>query len=330
MHSIFINPIFILDDNNITLLDQSASINNKFKKDFALSKQFLEQYYYSPETIRSYLKEIERLLIWCIYLGKVNIAKLQAKHLIAYQQFLKNPKPKNIWCGSARSKQNPNNKINHKWRPFVGKLSASSIMKIYKILMIFFKYLVNQKYIINELVIKTYISKKSKNKSNFNYLELNEVQAVLTALSDLQRQNKKHEFEVSRAKHVVLLLFYTGLSNIEIIDNSINNFVNYKQKWFLRLSNKKLLPVDPALVESWKNFKATINKANSFINKHQIPLIPNKDLKTTIKAKRINQIVKWAFNLGALNFEPHNLKIAFKLRKASARWLRNSYIKFNL
>jgi site-specific recombinase XerD len=244
MHSIlFITPIFILDNNNIKLLKQSANINNKFKKDFAVSKQFLEQYLHSPETIRSYLKEIERLLVWCIYLGKVNIAKLQAKHLIAYQKFLKDPKPKNIWCGSARSKQDPNNKINPKWRLFVGKLSTTSIIKIYKILMIFFKYLVNQKYIINDLINKEYIHKRSKNNSNSNYLELNEIQAILTALSDLQCQNKQREFEVNRAKYVVLLLFYTDLSNMEIFVNNMNNFVKHKQKWFLRLSNKKLLPI---------------------------------------------------------------------------------------
>lgn len=327
---LFVIPIFILDDNNVKLFTQSRDITNKFTKDFEISIQFLQQYSNSKETLRSYLKEIERLLIWCIYLGKVNISKLQLKHLISYQKFLKNPKPKNIWCGASVSKQDLNNKINPKWRLFVDSLSTSSIIKIYKILMIFFKYLVEQKHIINNPINKKHIPKGSKNKINNNYLELNEIQAILTALSDFQAQSKQYAFEVNRAKYVILLLFYTGLPTREIIIKNMNNFEKHKKNWFLRLSSKKLLPIHPEFIESWENFKATINKSNQFTNQHPIPLIPNKDLKTSIKAKRINQIIKWAFNLGALSFEPHNLKIAFKLRKASIIWLKNSYIKFNL
>lgn len=325
-----ITPIFILNDNNIKLLKQSDNIKVKFNKDLQISKKFLKQYSSTPETIRSYTKEIERLLLWCIHLAKINLTEIQEKHLISYQKFLKNPKPKNIWCGSARSKQDPNNKINPKWRLFVGKLRISSIIKIYKILMIFFKYLVNQKYIIHDFVNKIHVPKKSNNKNNSNYLELSEIQAILTALSNLQLTNQQHAFELNRAKYIVLLLFHTGLSNAEIIINNMNNFVKHKQKWFLRLSNQKLLAINPSLVKAWQSFKATINNPTPLANNHQIPLIPNKDLKTPIKAKRINQIVKWALDLGALNFEPHNLKIAFKLRKASTKWLRNSYTKFNL
>jgi site-specific recombinase XerD len=327
---LFVIPIFILDDNKVKLITQSKDITNNFAKDFEISIQFLQQYSNSKETLRSYLKEIERLLVWCIYLGKVNISKLQLNHLISYQKFLKNPKSKNIWCGASVSKQDLNNKINPKWRLFVDNLSTSSIIKIYKILMIFFKYLVEEKYIINNPINKKHIPKRSKNKINNNYLELNEIQAILTALSDFQAQNKQYEFEVNRAKYVILLLFYTGLPAREIIVNNMNNFEKHNKNWLLRLSNKKLLPIHPDLMESWGNFKATINKSNQFTNQHPIPLIPNKDLKTSIKAKRINQIIKWAFNLGALSFEPHNLKIAFKLRKASIIWLQNSYIKFNL
>lgn len=270
----FVTPIFILNDNNIKLLTQSAGITNKVTKDFEISKQFLEQYSHSSETIRSYLKEIERLLIWCVYLGKVNISQLQLKHLLTYQNFLKKPRPKNIWCGSSMPKQAANKEINPKWRLFVGDLSTSSIIKIYKILVVFFKYLVDQKYLINNPINKKYIPRRSKNTINTHYLELNEIQTILTALSDFENQNKQYEFEVNRAKYVILLLFHTGLASSEIIINNINNFVKYKKNWFLRLSNKKLLPIHPDLVESWKNFKLTINKSIQLKNKNQIPLIP--------------------------------------------------------
>ncbi|MCP4763411.1 MAG: hypothetical protein GY870_16685 [archaeon] len=55
---------------------------------------FLNEYNDSPETLRSYAKEIERLLLWCIHIEKINISSLRRNHLLDYQKFLKVPKPK--------------------------------------------------------------------------------------------------------------------------------------------------------------------------------------------------------------------------------------------
>jgi hypothetical protein len=55
--------------------------------------------------LRSYAKEIERLLLWCIHVGKVNISSLHREHLSKYQDFLKNPTPKKLWCGPNVGRQ---------------------------------------------------------------------------------------------------------------------------------------------------------------------------------------------------------------------------------
>ena len=90
---------------------------------------FLNEYKDSPETLRSYAKEVERLLLWCIHVAKVNISSLRRNHLTDYQDFLKNPLPQKIWCGTATSKLKKDGTYNPDWRPFVNGLSANSIKK---------------------------------------------------------------------------------------------------------------------------------------------------------------------------------------------------------
>jgi integrase len=59
--------------------------------------------------------------------------------------------------------------------------------------------------------------------------------------------------------------------------------------------------------------------------KEKTPLIPMQNLVTPISTRRIDQILRWAFNLGAYNFEQKEPIKASKLQSASAHWLRHSY-----
>lgn len=74
------------------------------KTDSEAIHSFLNEYRDSPETLRSYAKEVERLVLWCIHEGNINISSLKRDHLLQYQQFLKNPQPKQLWCGPKIAK----------------------------------------------------------------------------------------------------------------------------------------------------------------------------------------------------------------------------------
>src|SRR3989338_11370911 len=103
---------------------------------------FLQEYKDSPETLRSYAKEVERLLLWCIHVAKVNISSLRRNHLTEYQEFLKNPEPKKTWCGPSTARFKKDGSINPLWRCFTGGLGDNSLKKSIKILDSFFNYLV--------------------------------------------------------------------------------------------------------------------------------------------------------------------------------------------
>ncbi|MCD8499568.1 MAG: tyrosine-type recombinase/integrase [Gammaproteobacteria bacterium] len=64
--------------------------------------------------------------------------------------------------------------------------------------------------------------------------------------------------------------------------------------------------------------------------REKTPLIPMENLKQSISPRRIDQILKWAFSLGAALFERDQPRKASKLHAASAHWLRHSYVTYLL
>lgn len=308
------------------------------KNDAEAISVFLREYKDSAETLRSYAKEIERLLLWCIHIGKTNISSLRRNHLLDYQEFLKNPAPKKLWCGPSVSRLNKNNTLNLNWRPFVKGLGGNSIKKAIKILDSFFNYLVQTNYLIgNPLAVDRRRKKRHQSRPMIidRYLELDEIQATLEALGSHSIKYKEPEFQIARARYIILLLFYTGLRIAEVANHRMGNFMQRENNWFLRIvgKGKKLreVPVPDELLEALAKFRLQVGLPSPQPKfREKVPLIPMQNLKQPISTRRIDQILKWAFSLGALKFDAKNPRKASKLRLASAHWLRHSYVTYLL
>ncbi len=323
------------DDNyNQELGSKLIDANN----DAEAIESFLNEYRESPETLRSYAKEIERLLLWCIHVSKTNISNLRRDHLIAYQDFIKHPAPKKKWCGPSLSRIKKDGAINTDWRPFVKGLGASSLQKTIRILDSFFNYLVQMNYLIgNPLAVDRRRKKRNQTKSRIidRYLELDEIQVTLNALSQYPANNETKEFQAIRAQYIILLLFYSGLRIAEAANHSMGNFIQREGNWFLRVigKGKKLreIPMPDELKEALADFRLKVGLSSPEPKfREKTPLIPMQNLKQSISPRRIDQILKWAFNLGANQFEPEQPQKASKLRQASAHWLRHSYVTYLL
>ncbi len=345
-----IRPLFILADNlsqmgksivEFTQVDYNKELGSALisaKNDAEAISVFLSEFKDSPETLRSYSKEIERLLLWCIHVAKVNISSLRRDHLLEYQSFLKHPTPKKLWCAPSARRQNKDGSINENWRPFVKGLGNSSINKALTILDSFFNYLVQSNYLIgNPLAVDRRRKKrnKSKNKIIDRYLELDEINAVLQSLSEHLINDDKQKFQVIRARYIVLLLFYTGLRIAEAANNRMGNFLQRENNWFLRVTGKgkkvREIPVPDDLLNALGEFRFNIGLPSSVPKfREKTPLIPMQNLKQPISTRRIDQILRWAFDLGSAQFEPDEPRKASKLRAASAHWLRHSYVTYLL
>lgn len=325
---------FTNDDYNKELGSTLIDATN----DAEVISMFLFKYKDSPETLRSYAKEIERLLLWCIHKSKANISSLRRDHMLQYQAFLKNPTPKKLWCGASVAKVTKIGDINPNWRPFVNKLGKSSVNKALKILDSFFNYLVQANYLIgNPLAVDRRRKKRNQTKPRIidRYLELDEIGAVLDALSDYQIQNEADKFKVVRARYIILLLFYTGMRIAESANHKMGNFLRREKNWFLRVKGKgkkiREIPVPDAFLQALAEFRKSAGLPSPEPKfREKTPLIPMENLTQPISTRRISQILKWAFSKGAMVFEIDQPRKASKLRSASAHWLRHSYVTYLL
>jgi site-specific recombinase XerD len=349
-----IKPLFLLNDGAHTQLDRIISFTNftpdDYNKEISQSilidaktdaeaiVAFLREYKDSPETLRSYTKEIERLLLWCVHVAKVNISSLRRDHMLLYQEFLKDPQPKKTWCAPSVSRLNKDGSFNTSWRPFVKGLGGSSINKAIKILDSFFNYLVQTNYLIgNPLAVDRRRKKRNQSKPRIidRYLELDEIHAVLNALAEHPITDDTVRFQVVRARYIILLLFYTGLRIAESANHTMGHFILREKHWFLRVigKGKKLreIPIPDELLRALADFRHAVGLPTAEPQfQESTPLIPMQNLKSAITPRRIDQILKWAFNLGAVRFESTHPQKASKLRAASAHWLRHSYVTYLL
>lgn len=321
---------FATDDYNKAI---GISLLNA-KNDAEAIAAFLCEFRDSPLTLQSYAKEIERLLLWCIHIKKINISSLRRNHLIEYQEFVKNPQPKKIWCGPKVSRRLKDGSINPDWRPFSKGLSHTSLNKTITILDSFFNYLVQTNYLTgNPLAVDRRRKKRNQGQSKIidRYLELDEIHAVLNALTKYPIKNEAQQFQVLRARYIILLLFYTGLRIAEAAKHQMGNFIQREGNWFLRVigKGKKLreIPAPDELLKILAEFRLKVDLPSPEPQfREKTPLIPMQNLKQSISTRRIDQILKWAFNLGANMLEFTQPRKASKLRLASAHWLRHSYV----
>ena len=308
------------------------------KNDAQAISSFLLEFRDASLTLVSYSKEIERLLLWCIHIAKLNISSLRRDHLMAYQDFLKNPEPKNVWIGTKVKRQLADGSANPNWRPFGKALSATTINKVITILDSFFNYLVQTNYLTgNPLAVDRRRKKRNKTKPQLidRYLEVDEIYSVLNALSNYAQNKIQETFQVVRARYIILLLFYTGLRIAEAANHCMGNFIQREENWFLRVvgKGKKLreIPVPDDLLDALAEFRKSAGLPSPEPKfREKTPLIPMQNLKQPISTRRIDQILKWAFNLGAQQFDVEEPRRASKLRQASAHWLRHSYVTYLL
>jgi len=340
-------PLFLPINNINTIINNIKSVpTNLFLKNRSLENinkstqtalhNFLKEYKDSTETLKVYVKELERLILWCDNIPKINLLTLSREHIVEYQQFLQNPNPKKLWCGDKVPKLLKTGTINPKWRPFYKNLSAPSIKKTLKIIDSFFNYLVQCHYLAgNPLAIN-----RRRNKNNTTskivdrYLELDEINAVLTALSKYTTMQSQQKFLAIRAKYIILLLFYTGMRISEAAQHNMGNFLQREDNWFLAVIGKgkkyRSIPIPDELLDALSDFRISIYLPYLPQFKETTPLIPNIDLKSHLTTRRIDQILKWAFNLGANFINIENPRKASKLKLASAHWLRHSYVTYLL
>lgn len=347
----FIEPLFLTacsDDfsrlhavlGNTPGYNQSDAANLlQAKTDSEAIETFLREFRNAPLTYRSYLKEIERLSLWCVHVAKITISGLKREHLLQYREFLTKPEPVEIWCGPKRPKLLSDGSINAEWRAFVAGLSGPTIRKTISIMDSFFNYLVQNNYFAGNPMAVDKRKKGKKSNSTNRWLERDEILATLNALDTYKNSHPKMHFEVVRAKYIILTLFYTGLRLAELTHHHMGHFTLIENEWYLKVVGKGEKPRNIVVVDEYLDILAAFRKELELspfpAYGETVPLIPAVNKRSPITDNRVGQILRWAFDIGATDLEVAALSDtdnamtlqhkASKLRKASAHWLRHSY-----
>lgn len=303
-------------------------------------KTFLLDYREAKLTYRSYLKEIERLILWCIHVPRISLSDLKREHLIDYRKFILDPQPKHQWCGTRQAKLLKNGDFNPEWRPFVAGLSPPTARKTMSILDSFFNYLVQNNYFAGNPLAVDKRRKGQKSNSTERWLEKDEINTTLEALNLYKEHTPDKTFEIARAKYILLTLFYTGLRLAELAKHHMGNFTLIESEWYLKVIGKGEKPRNIVVVDEYLDILSKFRREMGLKNAlpefgETTPLIPSLSKNKPITDNRIAQILKWAFELGAQRYESliaqdesersifqHK---ASKLRNASPHWLRHSY-----
>lgn len=320
--------------------------------------RFLQEYQDSPATLRSYVKELERFLLWCEH-KQIGLTEIKRPHALAYLDFLAHPP--STWCGLRARKLLKNNQPNKQWRPFSASrtspddsgLSVRSIQKSRKILDSFFRYLVEGNYLYGSPLAtrrtKGQLGARYQQKKIERYLPIVDIRLLLDTLERIERcsSSAQRQFAAIRCRYIILLLFFSGLRISEAANHRMGDFTERDERWFLQVLGKgdkyREIPVGQELLAALVRFRQAVGFSSPYPGVDEpTPLIPRVDRTSAIGPRRIDQILKQGFALAARRLERYSMKLPegtkqdrvlrriSRFEKASAHWLRHSYATYLL
>ena len=245
----------------------------------------------SPHTFDSYKREAERLLAWCVSRSQT-LSMLMAEDLVAYQQFLQDPQPRETWCLQSAPRYlapgvpNPDwqslrrparyladGSANPAWRPFVSGLSPSAAKQAVTILFGLFEYLCAIGYLAgNPLRAARTRATRPRQQTVQRYLGQESWQFVLEHLESWPRATAREVAHYQRTKFLISFLYLTGLRRSEIAQASTADLVQRRGQWWLHVSGKGHtglpVPVAQDALQALQTYRISLGRS-PWPNPHQ-------------------------------------------------------------
>lgn len=321
----------LLNGNQGSNRASSQACQIKCEDDLSAIRAWLNEYKVSENTYRTYQKDAERLLLWCIYQHQKPLSSLDRDDFEVYVNFLSNPQPYATWCGKKGGK----GKVRgcNDWRPFSSPLSTKSIQQTLTILNSLMNYLVEACYLLRNPLklmrrVKKQISHYEERKLDIQarILEPDEWHAFTQALENLPEATSKEKTEKERLRLIVYMLFYLGLRINELTTHTWSSFRQIEGLWWFVVKGKggKIAKV-PVHDDLWKlalKYRIQQNKYPVPAADEHTPLVTALENENALGNRQINNLLKLVGVAAAKQFEDNPLK-ANKLKKLSAHWLRH-------
>lgn len=334
-------------------LDDVKRAEKKIKRglDPASPEGPLEWLQYLSHTQRSYLREVERFLLWSIIQHKKPLSSMTLDDCHAYAAFLADPAPADLWCGPRGRGE----KWSPLWRPFEGPLSASAQRQSLIILKAFYKFLVDQCYLVgnpwNGVTLPRASKVRAERSRSLTQAQWQFVQSQIAQLPDTSANRR-----LSLTLH---LLYATGLRLAEAVSARVDDLehVTYPpdqdddepvEGWELRVVGKggkeRIVPVPYEVTSELAHYLKSrgldidplspanrgahlIGKVTDIAERHPWSIKAGEavDPKAGVSAQGLYDQLKRFFQDCADVLAYTDDKGASKLRQASTHWLRHTH-----
>ena len=295
----------------------------------------------APATLRSYRKEVERLILWAVLEQGRALSSLTMEDAIAYRTFLKNPAPRVRWIGPNRPRNS------YEWKPFTGPLSPRSIAYALSVLTSLYRWLMDKGYMLANPFsgIKVRTSKQTQIIDTSHVFSQGEWCLVRAIADSLEYTYGWPVASAQRLRFILDFAYATGLRASELVGATLGQIrVDGHDDHWLHLvgkghkSGKVALPplarnaLDQYLVA--RKLPTTKNHWNP-----KIPLIGSleKSGQSTaesgaagITTTRLRCVLQHFFKVAASSVQSENPALAKKISQATPHWMRHTHATHSL
>jgi integrase/recombinase XerD len=298
--------------------------------DLEAIRVWLGRYRDSPNTLRSYRKEAERLVLWALIEAGQPLSSLAVEDIQVYEAFLDDPQPRSRWCGRVFA-----DRTDPAWKPFRGPLSKASKRQAMVILEALFDFLVEAGYLRGNPVglARRKSRTPARGARTERYLSKDLWQLVMEHVESLPANSQRQRNRGERLR-VALTLLYFGAPRVaeaaaaSMADLSCRDGPDGDQWWWKIIGKggkEGWVPVTQILLNAINRYRVHLGLARlPRDGGEDRPLIPSVSGKRHITPGMLYRLVKGCFAQVADTLEQRQPGYAERLRHASTHWLRHT------
>ncbi|MCE9662372.1 site-specific integrase [Halomonas sp. M5N1S17] len=289
---------------------------------------WLAEFRASPQTLRAYRREAERLLLWLGEQGR-GLGGLRRQDLDAFEAFLADPRPDERWVGPPRPRHSP------EWRPFRGPLSPASRRQSLVILQGLFAWLVEAGWVAhNPFRLMRDKRRRLDNRQPRieRYLERPLWEWLWQWLERPLEEGAgtKARFNRSRRRMTFGFAYLLAPRISEMAATRMGDFVMREGRWWWRVVGKgdKLayIPVPQDMLALLGEWRGGLGLASMPEPGEDTPLLRGLNGRRSLGDNQLYRLIREAFGdaAEALEAEQGGKAQVQRLRQATPHWLRHT------
>lgn len=325
---------------------ESNKLSHDSLEDYQLASEFLYSYRGSPDTFKTYRRELEHFLLWCWMIEKRSLAKVARTHIESYVEFAQQPPL--AWIGnknvSRRILKDGKHHPNPEWRPYVQVrgdyiISQAALQSLFSVLSSFFNFMIQEGSIssnpVSQLRQKSKFLRKHQSISNIRRLSPMQWDFVIDETVKMANMEpEKHE----RSLFIMTALYAMYLRISELVETPrwtpcMGHFqIDLEGNWWFKTVGKgnkeREISVSDAMLTALKRYRNSRDLSELPSPGDEVPLIHKTRGRGGITSTRqIRLIVKQCFDRAIHKMEQEGFSDdAHRLKAATVHWLRHTGI----